>query len=96
MKTVYVVTDWDDCRVVHVFRQRRNAIQWMYEQCEAFGAYLSVNVRVNGLWQYQSLNKVVGDNDPVDYLNALNDEVVNDAFYEYYFFNKAEIEDVEG
>lgn len=97
MKVVYVVTDWDDFRNIHAFAQRRNAIQYAYERCEAFGAHLSVkkwypSVR---MWQYENLYDAVGDNDPIDYLNALSDEDVNDVFAEYYLLTEVEIEDTE-
>lgn len=97
MKTIYIVTDWDDRENIHAFQNRRNAIQYAYEQCEAFGAYLSVNKwdASRGKWQYQYLADAIGENDPIDYLNALNDEDVNDVFYEYYFLTEVEIEDIE-
>lgn len=97
MKVVYVLIDWDDCRNVHVFAQRRNAIRYAYEHCEAFGAHLSVKKQDPFLkmWQYEYLFDAVGDNNPIDYSNALSDEDLNDVFYEYYYLAEVKIEDAE-
>lgn len=95
MKTVYIVTDWDDCRAIHIFALRRNAIQYAYECCEYFGARLSIKKWYPPLkmWQYENLDNAIGDNDPIDYLTALTDEDIYDVFYEYYFIAAVEVED---
>lgn len=97
MKVVYVVSDCDDRRNVHAFTSRRNAIQYVYDKCRSFGAYVSVKQwdTFGERWHYQSLYDAVGDNNPIDYLNTLNDEDLNDVFYEYYLLQEVEIEDAE-
>lgn len=97
MKLVYILIDCDDRRNIHAFQQRRNAIQYAYERCKAFGAYLSVKKwdLIREKYQYQTLSEAVGNGDIIDYLNALNDEDVNDVFCEYYVLVKADIEDIE-
>ena len=95
MKKVYIITDDDDYENIHAFQNRRNAIQYAYKRCEAFGAWLTVQTwnASTKQWQHKPLLDVVGDNDPIDYLNALNDEAVNDVFYDYYFLAEVDIED---
>lgn len=99
MKTVYVLLDWNDRESVHVFAHRRNAIQYAYEHCKAFEAPLFVTIKTWGIsrpiWQYKNLADVVGDNDPIDYLNALSDKDVNDVFYDYYVLTEVTIDDMD-
>lgn len=93
---VFIAKDEDtgDC---HAFKNRENAINMMYHRCKDWGASLNVAVKVNGIYQYTSLDKVCyTDEQKLDFLYHCSATELCDVFEAYWSFQECEFEDEEG
>ena len=92
---VFIIED-DDTGECHVFKNRNNAINAMYQKCEAWGAIIYVPVKVHGFYQYVSLDTAFDTKEQkLDFLYGCNAKDLCDIFEAYWYFQECDIEDEE-
>lgn len=90
---IFIVKDEDtgDCRA---FKNRKTAIDTMYNKCEAWGAIIYVPVKVHGFYQYVSLDTAFDtEEQKLDFLYGCNERDLCDIFEAYWSFQECELEE---
>ena len=83
---LFIVRD-DDTGECHLFKNRKNAIDTMYRKCKEWGAILYAAVKVNGLYQYTSLDEIYDtDEKKLNFLYLLSNVELCVIFEAYLYF----------